>query len=179
MGEVRIGDVLAAWMSVKAECIGTPHMVALLHDEVIGSIALTQAGGSAGSDRRWVGTLAGLRREYGLLRACKFAAGMSLLHYAPKPGECYIDHLAVSARHRNWGIGSRLLSWAQQYVQDCPDLKRLSLHVAGSNKGASRLYERHGFATLRESASWTSEWILKESRWRYMAWEVHGSGDSE
>ncbi|TYP74050.1 GNAT family N-acetyltransferase [Paenibacillus methanolicus] len=172
--EARLGELLAACLPENGGA-GAPHMIARMQGVVIGSIGLTRAGGSANSDLRWREALTGLRREYGWLRACKFAAGMSLLHYEPQPGECYIDHLAVSAGHRNLGIGSRLLTWAQQYVQDCPDLKQLSLHVAGSNKSASRLYERHGFATMRELASRTSEWILKEYRWEYMIWIAHGS----
>ncbi|MFB9329964.1 GNAT family N-acetyltransferase [Paenibacillus aurantiacus] len=171
--ELRLAEALAACVPDKngAEM----RMVALMDGNIVGSIGLTRAGGMANAGTRWRLALDGLRREHGVWRACKFAVGMALLHYKPQFHECYIDHIAVRASHRNLGIGSNLLVWAKRYVRDCPDLGRLTLHVAGSNKGAVLLYERHGFATIREMSSMWSGMLLKESHWRYMAWDAHES----
>lgn len=178
-GESRIGALLAAILPNENHDAADRHMLALMNGEVVGSIGLARSGGGADADARWRMALAELRREYGWRQACKFAAGMTMLHHEPHPGEGYIDHLAVRAGYRNLGIGGRLLAWAKHYVRDCPDLRRLTLHAAGSNQRAIQLYERHGFATICEKRSWISGLIVQESRWRYMAWDVHMPEGSE
>ena len=66
-----------------------------------------------------------------------------------RPGECYVDWLAVSSSARGKGVGTKLLRWADQLAlsRGC---NVLTLGVMNGNP-AVRLYERHGFVVKRES----------------------------
>ena len=61
-----------------------------------------------------------------------------------RPGECYIEWLAVSSDARGQGLGTRLLNWAEELAlsRGC---NVLTLGVMNGNP-AGRLYERFGFA---------------------------------
>jgi len=62
-----------------------------------------------------------------------------------KPGECYVEHLAVSASARGQGIGTKLLKWCEETARS-RGARYLSLGVIRGNP-AIRLYERFGFVT--------------------------------
>ena len=63
-----------------------------------------------------------------------------------KPGECYIEHLAVTARARGQGVGTKLLAWCEATARD-RGAAYLSLEVVNGNP-AIRLYEREGFVSV-------------------------------
>ncbi|MCK1999301.1 GNAT family N-acetyltransferase [Psychrobacillus psychrodurans] len=63
------------------------------------------------------------------------------------PGEWYIDTVVVDPTYRGHGIGTKLLSYAEQLVKDSGGGK-LSLNVELEKDAAIRLYNRLGFVTL-------------------------------
>ena len=67
-----------------------------------------------------------------------------------RPGECYIEWLAVSSDARGQGVGTKLLQWADHLAlsRGC---NVLTLGVMNGNP-AARLYERHGFVFKRQGA---------------------------
>lgn len=68
-----------------------------------------------------------------------------------RPGECYIEWLAVSASARGMGLGTRLLQWADALAvaRGC---NMITLGVVNGNP-ARRLYERQGFVAVDRSPS--------------------------
>lgn len=64
-----------------------------------------------------------------------------------EPDSYYICGMAVFPEFRGKGIGTELLKYAERQAQQL-GLKKLSLIVFEQNKGAKRLYERHGFQTV-------------------------------
>jgi len=68
--------------------------------------------------------------------------------HAVKPGECHIEHLAVSASARGHGVGTKLLKWCEETAR-ARGVQYLSLAVVSGNP-AKRLYERFGFRDRRE-----------------------------
>lgn len=64
-----------------------------------------------------------------------------------EPGEWYIDTVVVDPTYRGHGIGTKLLSYAEQMVKNSGGGK-LSLNVELEKDAAIRLYNRLGFDTL-------------------------------
>ncbi|GMI50278.1 hypothetical protein ScalyP_jg2000 [Parmales sp. scaly parma] len=62
-----------------------------------------------------------------------------------KPGECYVDWLAVLPAARGKGVGTKLLQWAEERARE-RKCDRMTLGVINGNP-AKRLYERFGFVT--------------------------------
>ena len=63
------------------------------------------------------------------------------------PGEWYIDTVVVDPAYRGHGIGTKLLSYAEQLVKNSGGGK-LALNVEIEKDAAIRLYKRLGFVTL-------------------------------
>ncbi|MFJ7825735.1 GNAT family N-acetyltransferase [Psychrobacillus sp. NPDC096623] len=63
------------------------------------------------------------------------------------PGEWYIDTVVVDPTYRGHGIGTKLLSYAEQLVKNSGGGK-LALNVEIKKEAAIRLYNRLGFDTL-------------------------------
>ena len=62
-----------------------------------------------------------------------------------KPGEFYIDSLAVYPQYQSCGVGSRLLKVA--HLKSCKHgIKKTSLIVKLENKAALNLYKKHGYS---------------------------------
>lgn len=62
-----------------------------------------------------------------------------------EPGEYYIDSLAVYPQYRACGIGSRLLKVATLKSHKL-GISKTSLIVKPENKGALKLYKKHGYS---------------------------------
>lgn len=71
-----------------------------------------------------------------------FAALQELENEAP--GSWYVNVLACHPGFRNLGIGSALMRQAEELAREA-GLGNLSVIVFDTNKGARRLYERHGY----------------------------------
>lgn len=117
-------------------------LTALLDQQVIGVAGLNYRGTPSldidGSD---------VFREY-RLSAFKVAFLGLLFEERTAPDELYLESLAVSASHRNRGIGRKLLDAVlEQAVAE--GLTRVRLHVVEPNLRAKAFYERVGFETTR------------------------------
>jgi len=117
-------------------------LTALLDQRVIGVAGLNYRGKPSldvnGSD---------VFREY-KLSAFKVAFLGLLFEERTAPDELYLESLAVSASHRNRGIGRKLLDAVlEQAVAE--GLTRVRLHVVEPNLRAKAFYERVGFETTR------------------------------
>lgn len=99
-----------------------------------------------------------LLRQLGLWRALRaFFGGLSTNLYLSRriphgPDLVYIEALAVLEAERGRGVGTRLLADAEEWTR-ARGRSRLALHVLLTNKGARRLYERHGFRPWRDPAA--------------------------
>ena len=60
------------------------------------------------------------------------------------PGSFYINMLAAYPEYREQGVGSALLDECEQLAR-AANCTLISIEVFGSNSGALRLYQRHGF----------------------------------
>ncbi len=109
-----------------------------------------------------------LIRKYGLQNVVKAYCGFAILSHNPKPGECYIEHIAVSRESRGLGLGTVLLQAGEKVVHQHPDLDTYSLYVSKSNTGAIQLYESLGFETMSSQSSSLTKLLLKEPTWLYM-----------
>lgn len=64
-------------------------------------------------------------------------------------GFCLVDDLVVAATHRRQGAASALLGAAQDWARALK-LESLEVTVWSFNESAQDLYEKHGFAPLRQ-----------------------------
>jgi ribosomal protein S18 acetylase RimI-like enzyme len=72
---------------------------------------------------------------------------------SPRPGELVADLLAIAVapEHQRSGIGTRLLTFALEFVSEAAaraPVKEMRLTVADTNPGAQRLFGHHGFEIL-------------------------------
>ena len=74
------------------------------------------------------------------------AAFMENALHTPKPGELYLDTIAVTKEARGKGVGTQLMQWAED-VAAGRHLSKLSLGVVKGNP-AIRLYERKGYVQV-------------------------------
>ncbi|WP_200761499.1 GNAT family N-acetyltransferase [Poriferisphaera corsica] len=121
------------------------------------------------------GSLRGILRvclRHGFTRIGRFMIGMWLLEEQIQKQDCYIEYLAVSESAQGLGLGTQLLKKAQTEASALRaqlGFERISLHVAGGNTGAQRLYQRFGFTVERTIQSHLSRRILGESIWHFMS----------
>lgn len=119
------------------------------HDRAVVAMAGGQVVGVAGYQLGGRALTGGGARDvlsaYGAVRGLRRLAILALFERTPDPGELVMDGIAVDARHRSHGIGSRLLSQIAVIAAE-NGCRRVRLDVVDTNPGARALYERHGFA---------------------------------
>ncbi|QQE10565.1 GNAT family N-acetyltransferase [Planctomycetota bacterium] len=108
-----------------------------------------------------------LCRRYGFWNIFKMTAGLTLLEESVDPGDCYIEHITVSPNARGLGIGTKLITHAEDFAAQLGS-NRLTLHVVGSNEAAQKLYKRLGFTVLQTRNSRLLHWVFKESIVHFM-----------
>ena len=79
-------------------------------------------------------------------------------------GSHYVNVLAVYPEHRGKGIGSRLLTQAEEL----PHGDRMSLIVSDSNTGAMQLYERLGYRRHASRPKIKGDWNGPGNAWILM-----------
>lgn len=67
----------------------------------------------------------------------------------------YIQLICVSGGHRGIGIGSKLLSFAEERIAS--DSNNVFLMVSSFNENAKRLYERSGYQSIGELKDFVAE----------------------
>lgn len=147
------------------------RMVALQEGEVIGTISVKWKPEFAVKQKQKLPSFTCFK-QFGKWNLVKLMIGISLLNHKPKVGECYIADVVVHPDHRSKGVGRLLMQWAQQFAQNDPRLKVLSLHVAGSNSRAKLLYEQLLFRTQLQQNSLARFLFFKELKWHYMAMKL-------
>jgi len=111
---------------------------ALLGGEVIGI-----AGFKLDRDGLFGLTLGHALREYGVSTPFRLA-GLAMLERPEEPDCLLMDGIAVDARARGRGIGTRLLGAIEDHARSLGKTQ-IRLDVIDTNPGARRLYERFGF----------------------------------
>lgn len=144
------------WREIIATASLTPG-----HDLSLDHVIVAERGGER------VGMLSGMRTEdmSDPTSAVMRAAGLSVfragaVYLAARPilrfmqqhhnGEWYVQGIAVIDASRGDGVGSTLLDLAEQQARAAGS-NSLCLDVDTANLGATRLYERKGFATTSTS----------------------------
>ena len=87
------------------------------------------------------------------------------------PGTWYVNILAVLPRFRNLGLGSRLLSLADETGMQLGK-RGMSVIVADSNTGARRLYRRCGYAEAARLPMVKEDWITEGREWLLLTKEI-------
>ena len=87
------------------------------------------------------------KAAYGALQAFWRLTLLSTVQHKPRPGELYVEFLAVAPQARGRGVGGVLLEYARQ-LAGVRGLDRVTLDVVDSNPRAKALYERSGFTTF-------------------------------
>ena len=80
------------------------------------------------------------------------------------PGTWYVNVLAVLPAFRNLGLGSRLLSLAEDLGRAAGS-RGMSIIVADANTGAHRLYERLGYRLVAERPMVKEDWQNPGRNW--------------
>jgi ribosomal protein S18 acetylase RimI-like enzyme len=91
-----------------------------------------------------------------------FAALQELENLAP--GTWYVNVLAVYPDYQGMGLGTRLLSMADQIAADLP-MSGLSIIVSDANTGARRLYESCGYCQVAERRMAKEDWKHAGEQW--------------
>lgn len=80
------------------------------------------------------------------------------------PGTWYVNVLATYPESRGRGIGSELLSIAEDIAAQLSK-RALSIIVADTNTGARRLYDRHGFSEVARRPIIKDDWVHPGTHW--------------
>jgi ribosomal protein S18 acetylase RimI-like enzyme len=80
------------------------------------------------------------------------------------PGTWYVNVLAVLLAHRNQGLGSELLRFADETGRGL-GLRGMSVMVSNANLGARRLYEKHGYGALDRRKMIKEGWSNEGEQW--------------
>lgn len=80
------------------------------------------------------------------------------------PATWYVNVLAVLPAFRNLGLGSRLLSLAENLGR-AAECRGMSIIVADANTGARRLYERLGYRFVAERPMVKEDWLGPGRNW--------------
>ncbi len=118
-----------------------------------------------------------LGRMYGFLNLIKLQLGLSLLEESIDYGECYIEHIAVDPNERGFGIGTQLINYGKDIVENNPSLNKYTLYVAASNISAVQLYQNLGFRVKSRQNSAITQLLFKERSWLYMTNNLKNTED--
>jgi ribosomal protein S18 acetylase RimI-like enzyme len=80
------------------------------------------------------------------------------------PGTWYVNVLAVMPDFRGLGLGSALLSVAEETGRAF-GMRGMSIIVSDANSGARRLYERHGYSERASRTMVKDEWVNDGENW--------------
>ena len=83
------------------------------------------------------------------------------------PGNWYVNSVAVFPKARGLGVGSQLMTHAEQIAKDL-GLRGLSLIVSDANHGARQLYERLGYEEIDTRPMVKEDWQNPGENWVLM-----------
>jgi ribosomal protein S18 acetylase RimI-like enzyme len=87
------------------------------------------------------------------------------------PGTWYVNVLAVLPQFRGHGLGSRLLSLADDTARALGK-RGMSVIVSGANAGARRLYERCGYRERARRPAVKEDWVNEVRDWVLLTKEL-------
>lgn len=117
--------------------------------------------------------LAAPMRKYGVYRVLKTLISSLIFHHKLMPGECYIEHIAVSSDSRGQGVGKELLKRGREYAVSA-NSTLYTLSVASENSNAIRLYAKLGFITIEIEKSLITRALTGISNWNFMVCRLGG-----
>lgn len=161
----QVPAVVAGFTGVRLQRGLVTLLVAEQGGQVLGVLILVH--GRERLSDRWEQLKVALR-EVGALATLRAIVGVVLLldTHDDAGDMAYISELAVAGSCRDQGIGTALLTRAQEWA--CENGKRgLSLHVAAGNP-AQHLYERVGFRLERRIEAQLERWLFDVPAWLYM-----------
>ncbi len=130
-------------------------VVAVSEDELIGIAGFhTPAGSLTGGI-----TYSELLSQLGFIKGNWAALILSLYERKPMPGELVMDGIAVQAKARGKGVGSRLLEEIVKYAKE-HEFNSVRLDVIDINPKAKKLYERKGFKAVKTEYFPYLRWLL-------------------
>ncbi|MEO3944894.1 GNAT family N-acetyltransferase [Gorillibacterium sp. CAU 1737] len=147
---------------------GETRVVALLEGTVVGTMAIKRRTEALPSHSSSTKPACLSNEEIRLWPLMKLILTLRILSHRPSRHECYIADLTVHPLHQGKGIGTFLLNWAFECAMHDPKQLSLTLHVAGHNQGAMRLYERHGFRLDKQANSSLRRLWVGEAAWVHM-----------
>lgn len=80
------------------------------------------------------------------------------------PGTWYVNVLATYPYHRHKGYGGELLDIAEQ-IAVRENRKGISVIVADANKGARRIYDKHGYRVYARRPMIKMDWVNDGRNW--------------
>lgn len=153
----RIADFMLAGGVFDVKTLSR-HYVAVVQGEVAGIMHLETL-----EDKRQNRTPTKdamyLFRKFGVFRVMISSVSLLFLENHLAPDEMIVDFIAVAPKYRGLGIGTKLLDVAEEVAKNCPGIRRHTIGVIDSNKGARKLYERHGFVLYQSKNSLIRQWL--------------------
>ena len=93
------------------------------------------------------------------------------------PGTWYVNVLAVLPAHRNQGLGSELLRFADETGHSLGQ-RGMSVIVSDANLGARRLYEKHGYEEFDRRKMIKEGWSNEGEQWILLTKPLRGRSPS-
>ena len=136
-------------------CIEVSHCFSALEDDTLLGVLAVQT-----EDQNFLNpSFKDLRDHYGFWRALVKGVALHLLQHTPKPGELYIEGIAVVDFARGKGVGTKLLEELMRFAHT-QNFKKVTLEVIDTNPRALHLYERLGFTIQKRSKIWPVNKII-------------------
>jgi GNAT superfamily N-acetyltransferase len=148
--------------------VSTHRIVALEDDKVVGTLCLKWKPESEQVKAKNVLFSKEMVQVLGKWEFFKFALSSHLLKHDPALYECYIADIAVHPEYQAQGIEERLIPWVCDFAKKDAKFDLITLHVKGTNKNATRLYEKFFFKTCLQKRSFARSILFGDPQWNYM-----------
>ena len=97
----------------------------------------------------------------GLFKTLKTIIFMTALDEGTKDDSLYLDHIAIANNAQGTGLGTKLLNTLSKIAKE-DGYDTITLKVIGSNAGAKKLYEKHGFVVTKKDTGFLNKLINEE-----------------
>ncbi|MGH1848665.1 N-acetyltransferase [Enterococcus gilvus] len=108
-----------------------------------------------------------IKKRFSLKNRIKLFIFFAFFSHKVAKEELYIEFLSVSPRHRNKGVGQKLINACKNETLG----KKLTLYVAMDNVPALRLYKKEQFQTIKIENSHIGKLLSGMETWQFMEWK--------
>lgn len=108
-----------------------------------------------------------IKKRFSLKNRIKLFIFFAFFSHKVAKEELYIEFLSVSPRHRNKGVGQKLINACKNETLG----KKLTLYVAMDNVPALRLYKKEQFQTVKIENSHIGKLLSGMETWQFMEWK--------